>query len=125
MLALWLMACHHQDPVDVDTSNQPEMPDQEIWNSRVKMTNKGDLSAIIHFGRMRRYMRNSVMLFDQRIDIDFYKDNGEIGSRLAADAGEYHQDTENVKAIGNVSVESDSGLTLYTQELYYYQEISY
>ncbi len=122
MIVLVLTACQHQDPVDVDASNQPEMPDQEIWNSMVKMTNKGKLSAIIHFGHMSRYMKKSMMLFDQKIDIDFYNDDGEIGSQLKSDAGEYDQDTKNVKAVGNVAVESDSGLTLYTQELYYYQD---
>lgn len=123
MLVLGLMACHQQEPVNAaNVSNHPEMPDQEIWNSKVKMTNKGDLSAIIHFGHMSRYMKKSMMLFDQKIDIDFYRDNGEIGSQLKSDAGEYYQDTKNVKAIGNVAVESDSGLTLYTQELYYYQD---
>ena len=45
-----------------------------------------------------------------------------IGSQLASEAGQFNQDSKNVKATGNVVVESDSGLTLYTQELYYYQK---
>ncbi len=115
-------ACRHEEPVDLETVKGPEMPDQEIWNSRVKMTHKGDLSAVIHFGHMKRYSKKSLMLFDQGIDIDFYREDGEVGSQLVSDAGEYNQETKNVRAVGNVAVESDSGMTLYTQELFYYQD---
>ena len=122
MISLWPAACFHEEPVESDASKAPEMPDQEIWDSKVKMTNKGDLSAIIHFGHMSRYTKKSLMLFDQGIDIDFYNDKGVVGSQLISEAGEYSQDTKNVRATGNVAVESDSGLTLYTQELFYYQD---
>ncbi len=120
--ALWLFSCTHEDPVDVESSKAVEMPDQEIWDSEVKITNKGNLEAIIHFGHMSRYIKKSLTLFDQGVDIDFYKEDGEVGSELTSEAGEYDEDTKNVKAIGNVVVESDSGFTLYTQELYYYQD---
>ena len=122
LISILLFACSHEEPTDATPEDAPEMPDQEMWHSDVKMTNKGELSAIIHFGHMSRYMKKSLTLFNEGVNIDFYKENNVIGSQLVSEAGQFNQDSKNVKATGNVVVESDSGLTLYTQELYYYQK---
>ena len=57
--------------------------------------------------------------FDKNIDIDFYDSDGQKRSNLIANGGELDNRTQDVKAFGHVVVKSDTGVTLYTEELYF------
>lgn len=114
--------CSQQDPTQTQQVSDADVPDQELWDAQIRSTDKGKLNALISFGHMERYTNKSLLVFDEGIDIDFFNDRGEKSSKLTAEAGEMDETTENVKAIGNVVVVSDSGFTLYTDELFYYKE---
>ena len=119
---LILLLCRQRDTSDVINSSPQESPDQEMWDFKVTMSDKGYLDAILIAGHMSRFEKKSLALFDQGVKIDFYNIDGEIASTLTSMAGELDEYTKNVKATGHVVVVSDSGMTLYTEELFYYNE---
>lgn len=114
--------CSRDETTVMDKSDAKSLPDQEIWDFKAKTTTNGKLEAIIEAGHMQRFSKESLMLFKMGIHVDFFDEKGEHASVLTADSGEYDVDTENVKAMGNVVVLSDSGITLYTDELFYYRD---
>ena len=114
--------CSREERTVLDKTASQKLPDQEIWEFQAKSTNNGNLEALIRAGHMQRFSKESLMLFDDSIHVDFYDDQGEHASLLTAERGEYDTKTENVKAMGNVVVVSDSGITLYTDELFYYRD---
>ncbi len=121
-LFILFVGCSQQDPTQTQPPSNTEVPTQELWDAQIRSTDKGKLKAVINFGHMERYSNKSLILFDQGIDIDFYNEAGEKSSKLTADGGEMDENTEDVKAYGNVVVVSDSGFTLHTDELYYYKK---
>lgn len=115
-------ACERDNSASIKVQEKVDLPDQEIWNFKITATDKGKLQAVINAGHMQRYENRSVALFDKGVHIDFYDEQGKAASVLTAKGGELDENTNNVKAIGNVLVVSDSGFTLNTEELYYYKE---
>jgi LPS export ABC transporter protein LptC len=121
MLSLFVGTCSRDDSTTFNAGGK-KLPDQEIWNFKATTTTNGKLEAVIRAGHMQRFSKESRMLFDDGIHVDFFDERGEHASVLTAMSGEYDVETENVKAIGNVIVVSDSGITLYTDELFYYHD---
>lgn len=119
LLGAVLTGCFQDRTVDTEFEEPEEMPDQEMWDFEIRATKMGELQAIIRAGHMRRYSKNATSLFDEGIHIDFYNEDEKVTSVLKAETGELEEQTTNVTARGNVVVESDSGITLYTEELYY------
>src|SRR4030067_3118476 len=119
-VAILMMFCSPEQKNTTTAHQQPqEIADQEGWNSTIKITDKGNLRANIEYGHMERYSAKKMIFFDQDVHIDFYNEKGEIGSILTAAEGKLDENTNNMRAAGNVMVDSDSGMTLYTEELYY------
>ncbi|MBN1480617.1 LPS export ABC transporter periplasmic protein LptC [candidate division KSB1 bacterium] len=117
-----VVQCSRDESTVMDKTESKRFPDQEIWDFEAKTTTNGKLEALIQAGHMQRFSKESLMLFHDGVHVDFYDDQGEHASVLTADKGEYDMETENVKASGNVVVVSDSGITLYTEELFYNRE---
>ncbi len=107
---------------DQNMPPQQNLPDQEGWNSVVTITQKGRKVAVLHYGHMSHYADKKKILFDQGVMVDFYNENGDHASTLTSKSGELDEKNNNVKAIGHVIVESDTGITLYTHELDYDQQ---
>ena len=113
--------CSREESSGIGRAGQKKVPDQEMWNFRVKATNQGQLNAIIQAGYMQRFEDQALAMFKDGVEIDFYQD-GEHTSRLTSDSGRFHESNMNVRALGHVEVHSDSGISLYTQELVYDQQ---
>ena len=105
-----------------ETSGEERLPDQEGWNSTVRATRHGKLQAIVHYGHMMRYQGEHKIHFDQGIHVEFFQESGEKASELSAQKGFMDERSHVVKAMNHVIVESDTGITLYTEELYYEQQ---
>ena len=96
---------------------QPEYPDQEGWNSTVTSSKNGIVGAIIQYGHMQRFKKRNVVDFDSGIVVDFYDEQGVHTSKLTSRNGRLDEATNNIEAIGNVHVVSDTGISLRTQRL--------
>jgi LPS export ABC transporter protein LptC len=114
-IALAFVFCTQQEPVYEE--NDAKVPDQEFWNAQAMATKNGRLEAIVKYGHMVRYNGDDIAYLDEGVTVDFYNAKGEHSSTLTSLKGEFNDKNNNVKAIGNVVVVSDTGVTLYTEEL--------
>jgi len=111
----------HCQRLDEGTSSGPgatsEVPDQESWNSRIILSDKGETSAIIRAGHIRQFEKRQIAEIDSGLVVDFYAKDGTHASVLTAERGVYHRSTQDMEALGNVTVISDAGDTLKAEEL--------
>lgn len=93
-----------------------KMPDQESWDSKVLMTEDGILRAILFSDHITVYEDQNLKLLD-KVKIDFYNEQHEKTTTLTSKRGKVDEKTKNLYAIENVVAISDSGDTLWTEEL--------
>ncbi len=120
LLTIISIACNKHEPV-VTQSDNGEIPDQEMWNFDVKVTESGKLDAHLKAGHMLHFSEKEQSVMNKGVLVDFYDQDAKLASTLTSDSGLFNEKNQDVKAIRNVIVSSDSGVTLYTEELAYDQ----
>jgi len=105
-----------------DKSNEPTMidrqyPDQEIWNSNITLTKDGQKRAVVHSGHLTKNNDQALIYMDTDVAVDFYDRDGCHLSHLTSQTATVNEHTNDLIAKGNVVVVSDSGFTLFTEEL--------
>lgn len=127
ILCIWLLmllwSCKKTKPI----YKKPEtvaVPDQEMWNFDVRVTDKGKLEAHLRSGHMMLFNEDKkpYSILNQGVHVDFYDEDGNHASTLTSDSGHYQDKTQNVEAYKNVVIVSDSGVTLHTEAIQYDQE---
>ncbi len=103
-----------------DYGKLPEgrIPDQEIWDTHVTVSRSGEVSSRIYAAHLVKFEDTKDMYIRDSMRIDFYKD-GKHTSYLTADSGRVNERRENIVAVGNVVMVSDSGFTAYTDSLFW------
>ncbi len=126
LFSVVMLFCHcgRQEPssAKAPTLVDEAFPDQEGWNSSVTSTKNGKLEAVVEYGHMMRYAKKNRILFDQGVRVDFFDVDGRKRSQLTADSGELNEVSNDIMAIGNVRVVSDTGITLFSEKLAYNQK---
>ncbi len=92
-------------------------PDQEGWNSTITVTSDGRVTALVNYHHMEKYSSQRRVYFDDSVAVDFYDQQGRHTSKLTADRGRLYEETNDVVALGNVVVVSDSGMILRSDSL--------
>lgn len=111
--------CQKSQNENVEKTEKLEFPDQEGWNSTMTSTKEGVLSAVIRYGHMKRFKKRKVVEFDSGIEIDFYDEKGFHTSKLTSEMGKLNEGTNDIEAIKNVIVVSDSGINLKTEQIWW------
>lgn len=93
-----------------------KIPDYESWNTEVIFSEMGDLKAVLFSDHIKKYEEDKVT-FLEGVKIDFYDESGEKTTTLTSIKGRVDDITKDMRAIENVVVVSDSGVTLKTEEL--------
>ncbi len=114
--ALLFAGCQ-SSPQTASTPKGFDGPEQEGWNSKVTVTSAGRVAAIVQYGHMSKYAKEHRVLFDEGVVVDFYGKRGEHSSKLTSERGILYENSNDVEALGNVIVVSDSGTTLRTEKL--------
>jgi LPS export ABC transporter protein LptC len=99
-----------------------EVPDQQGWNSKMTATINGRVSAIIEYGHMERFANQRTVRFDGGINVDFYNAEGVHSSNVKSKRGILYEPNNDVEALDNVIVVSDSGMTLRSERLKWEQQ---
>ena len=94
-----------------------ERPDHESWDVRITITNAGKKRAFIKADYLEQYNDKNFISLENNVKIDFFDVNEEHMSSLSSDEAEINERTDFLRAIDNIIVESDSGVTLYTDTL--------
>jgi len=116
LLLILLFACSdvpEKDSVQVDK----QYPDQESWGSEIVLTKEGKKRAVIDAGHLVKYNDRAVISMDEKVDVDFFDVHETHLSHLKSEEAKVNERTNDLVASGNVVVVSDSGVTLYTEEL--------
>ena len=98
-------------------TDEDEYPSQEGWQSELTLSKAGKKTVVIEYGHMMKFDQSKIVLFDTGVEVDFFDDEGNRTFHLTSERGEYNEETEDIIGIGNVVVESDSGVTLRTEVL--------
>ena len=114
-----IISCHKNEENKIANLAKTEFPNQEGWNSTMTSTNDGILNAVIRYGHMQRFKKRKVVEFDSGIKIDFYDEKGKHTSKLTSNKGKLDEATNDIEAIENVVVVSDSGINLKTEQIWW------
>ncbi len=100
---------------------QGDIPNQVSRNVKVLFTDSNVTKAILYAGRARIYTEKKETVLDSGVHVDFIdRETGEKKSYLDADSAHIDDRTQNMIAVGNVFVKSDSqNATLKTEKLYW------
>ncbi|MBI5059626.1 LPS export ABC transporter periplasmic protein LptC [candidate division KSB1 bacterium] len=94
-----------------------ELPEQELYNATIRFYQSERTSAILRAGRIRKFQKQSTVLLDQRVHIDFFNQAGQHTTSLVSDSARADDTKHDMVAMGHVVAKSDSGEILETQFL--------
>lgn len=107
---------------DAQTSNQlNRTPDQESWNSEIYIDTDGRRAIVARADHLAQFNETNEIELTGNVKLDFFNEVGEHVSYLTADTGLVHQNRKWLEARNQVVVVSDSGLTLKTDQLMWYE----
>ena len=107
-----------------DKSNQTQLskgadyPDQESWCVTIILTDSSIERARVLSGHLEKYNQKQYIILDEMVRVDFFDKKQNHVAVLNSEKAEVDQNSNNMKAIGDVIAVSDSGITLYTDTLY-------
>lgn len=99
-----------------------KLPDQESWNSTIQFTDSGVTEGILKAGHILVFNNDNMTYMGDSVRVDFFDNSGHHTSYLTADSGIVNNQTNDLEAIGNVYAHSDSGTSLWTQQLFWNQK---
>lgn len=119
-LVIFMAGCGNSgDTGNVMTLSREELPDQESWNPTIVLTRDGRKRAVVRSGHLAKYENRREVVLDEKVDTDFYSVDERHMSNVKSDKALVFEATDNLLAIGGVIVVSDSGVTLYTDSLFW------
>ena len=92
-------------------------PDQESWDVTITMTDEGLKRVVVTAGHLEKYNERLFIYLDNNIEADFFDLEERHTTRLISDRAEIDEEANYMRALHNVIVESDSGITLFTDTL--------
>jgi LPS export ABC transporter protein LptC len=118
-LLLLISGCARVEEPTGKTTGTEKLPDQEIWNGTIEISNDGRLKSVVRAGYIQVFEKKKLTRLDSGVVVDFYNDLGEHTSVLTSDKAEIDERINLFVARGNVVVTSDSGEVLRTERLYW------
>jgi len=118
LLIIFLIACSKKSN-ESRLLNGESFPDQESWGVTIILTDSSIERARIQSGHLEKYNEKQYILLDDTVRVDFFNKAEDHVAVLNSLKAEVDQNTNNMKAIGDVVAISDSGITLYTDTLYW------
>jgi Protein of unknown function (DUF1239). len=95
------------------------LPTQESWNTTITFTDSGIVKAILKAGHLSAFEASKQTMLDNGVHLDFFDEVGNHSSVLTSLTGKVDESTNNLEAIGNVVVVSDSGVVVETDKLFW------
>ena len=115
VLTFFLTYCDKKDEIVV--SSRLGRPDQESWGVTIFLTDEGIIKAKIRSGHLEKYNDREFIVLDSSVNVEFFDENENHTSTLICNIAEVNEKSNHMRAIGDVTAISDSGITLYTDTL--------
>jgi len=115
-MVILVLGCSSVEDEVIDV-NEKKYPDQESWNTEIILTKNGQKRAVVLAGHLTKSNDESTVVLDEVVDVDFFNAEQSHLSHLKSYQARVNENTNDLLASGNVVVVSDSGVTLYTEEL--------
>lgn len=116
-LVIISFACQEDvKPIKFDAFTGEEIPSQESWDSRIMITDDGNLKAIVYADHIRVFDDHKETLLEG-VKINFFDEEEVVASRLTSKRGRVDDKTQDMFAIDSVIAKNDSGTILETDEL--------
>ena len=115
-LFLLMMSCSDL-PEQSQSTRQDGLPDQESWNVIITLTDEGLRRAVVKSGHLQKFHDRQFINLDKGVDVDFFDSEENHTSNLLSQNATVDEKTNSMKAVGQVIVVSDSGVTLFTDTL--------
>lgn len=120
LLVIALAGCEDKiKPTVLPGIDSQTLPQQESWNSKIVLSDSGNVKAIIRAGYVRVYQSPAETHLSEGIVVHFYDTEGKESSVLTAETGKVNDNTKNLEASGNVLVVATDSTQLRTQKLYW------
>jgi len=116
VIFIYLVGCSKMTDEQV-SGPEKQYPDQESWSSQITLTKDGQKRALVDAGHLTKYNNMAYISMDENVEIDFFNNEERHLSHLKSKTAIVYESTNDLIAKGDVVVVSDSGVTLYTQEL--------
>jgi len=113
---LFLLSCVSRDE-NKPNQSRDGLPDQETWEVTITITDNGMTRSIVRSGHLEKYDEKQFILLDQHVDADFFDEDENHTTNLKSVMAEVEEGNDFMRAMGNVVVVSDSGVTLITDTL--------
>ena len=117
-LMVFFFGCGGADS-DASLGSKDDFADQESWDPTIILTREAKKRAIVKSGHLAKYADKKEVILEGNVDADFFSTEEEHMSNLKSEYAFVYEETDNLLAIGNVVVVSDSGVTLFTDSLYW------
>jgi LPS export ABC transporter protein LptC len=104
-------------PAALGGLSSASMPSQESWTTTVTFSDTGVVKAILKAGHLSMYEDSRTTLLDSGVHVDFFDEFGKHSSVLTSRSGSVDEATNNLTAVGNVVVISDSGVVVKTEKM--------
>lgn len=118
VLAMWGCAEKVRPSVLSGVSSN-QLPTQESWNSTITFSDSGIVKAIIKAGHIYAFDNSRTTYMDSGVVIDFFDEFGKHTTVLTSHKGSVDEGTNNLEAIGNVVVTTDSGTVVRTEKMFW------
>lgn len=106
-----------ENPEQTEESDPVKKPEQMSWDVDISITHAGKLKANIKADYLEQYQSESTIYLQNNVKIDFYNAEEKLISSLFADNANINERINFLQATDNIIVESDSGVTLFTDTL--------
>lgn len=118
LLVVSVSGCGGSDSED-SLGSRADFADQESWNPTIILTREAKKRAVVRSGHLAKFADRKEVVLEEKVDADFYSTEEEHMSNLKSERALVYEESDNLLAIGNVVVVSGSGVTLYTDSLYW------
>jgi len=116
IILLFLLSCTSREE-NKTTQSRDGLPDQESWKVIITLTENGITRSIVKSGHLEKFEDKQFIILDQQVDADFFDEAGIHTTNLKSVMAEVEEGNDFMRAMGNVVVVSDSGVTLITDTL--------
>jgi LPS export ABC transporter protein LptC len=117
LLGLTLLTSCADPTVETTDITSEDHPDQESWDVTITMTDEGLKRVVVTAGHLEKYDERLFIYLDNNVEADFFDLEERHTTRLNSDRAEIDEKANYMRALKNVIVESDSGITLFTDTL--------